>query len=100
MLNAQETEAAVRNLPSIFDLPKDARDERVALDLRNREAVKGYEAQFRAYLEHKYASQVPEAAYDVIFGRAWSYGHGNGYNEVELYYQDLADIALVSFRAK
>ena len=100
MLNAHETDAAVRALPSILSLPKDARDERVALDRSNREATNGYEAQFKEYLEHTFASEIPEAARGAIFSQAWSYGHSNGYNETQMYYEDLAALVLTALRAR
>lgn len=98
MLNAQETEAAIRALPSVISI-KD-RDERVAQDLSNREATNGYEAQFRSYLEHTFASEIPEAARGAIFSQAWSYGHGNGYSETQMYYEDLAALVLTALRVR
>lgn len=74
-------------------------DERVAQDLSNREARKDFEAQFRSYLEDTYASEIPAGAYDVIFLKAWADGHSNGYNEVEMHYQDLAALSLTVLSA-
>lgn len=98
MLNAHETEAAIRNLPSVMAI-KD-RDERVAQDLSNREAKNGFESQFRSYLENTYASEIPVGAHGALFSKAWSDGHSSGYGEVEMHYQDLAELALTVLNAR
>lgn len=96
MLNAQETQDAINALPSVLGLP---RDERVAQDLSNREARRGFEAQFRSYLEDTYASEIPAGAYGAIFSKAWADGHSSGYGEVEMHYQDLAELSLTVLSA-
>jgi hypothetical protein len=98
MLNAHETEAAIRNLPSVIAI-KD-RDERVAQDLSNRAARNDLEVQFRSYLEDTYASEIPAGAHGAIFSKAWADGHSSGYGEVEMHYQDLAALALTVLNAK
>lgn len=98
MLNAHETEEAIRSLPSVVAI-KD-RDARVAQDVSNREAKNGFEAQFRAYLEDTYASEIPAGAHGAIFSKAWADGHSSGYGEVEMHYQDLAELALTVLNAK
>lgn len=100
MLTAQETLDAINALPSVSALPRDARDERVALDLSNRLARADIEFQFRAYLEATYATGVPAGAYCALFDQAWSDSHSDGYRDVELRYEDLAALAIIVLNAK
>lgn len=51
------------------------------------------------YLAEQYLH--PFASGDVvaeIFRLAWDYGHSSGYSEVEIHFQDLAEIANIAYR--
>lgn len=58
-----------------------------------REQTRELESQWRAWLASEYAPEVPEAAQEAIWNYAWEEGHASGYDEVEMHYRDLADIA-------
>jgi hypothetical protein len=41
----------------------------------------------------KYGEGLNEAQADAVYGAAYHFGHGYGEHEVEVFYQDLAELA-------
>ena len=52
-----------------------------------------FNKQQRETFNREVGIEVTDRAWDAIFKLAWEWGHSSGYNEVELYISDLADIA-------
>lgn len=97
MLNAQDADAAVKALTyprAIAD-----RDERVAAHRAYNEAVGNITGEFKAWLANTYASTLPAAVQDRIWGKSWEDGHSAGYSEVEGCYIDNAEFAEFVFNA-
>jgi hypothetical protein len=57
-------------------------------------------AGFRKAVEHDFKTKVlPGTVRDRIFNEAWDEGHSSGYDEVAVYYERYAAIALAAFAA-
>ena len=64
--------------------------------LEYRETIQGLEAQWAEYLAATYlTATVPHtpAVLASIYRNAWEVGHSSGYQNVELHYQDFAELA-------
>lgn len=55
-------------------------------------AARRFRAQFLA-------ANVPDEVADRVFGYAWREGHANGMHEVEMIYDDLADLVNIAYLA-
>lgn len=95
MLNAIELKNAVQNL-SYPASGVGTREERQAGRDAYIQNQKSLELQFRAYLAFEYADGLPTETQDAIWEEAWEDGHSYGYGNVELYYEDYADLAYVA----
>ena len=42
---------------------------------------------------------IPVAVANKIYALAWEHGHASGFGEVEMHYQDFADLAQVAYEA-
>lgn len=48
----------------------------------------------REALRTAYLKDVPVAISDSVFRKAWEDGHGNGEHEVEMVYEEIAEIVM------
>lgn len=73
-------------------------DKKISLKDR-RLAEKEKKAQARKSFEEKYmVTCLSEGVCDLLWNKAWEDGHASGFHEVEMLYEDLAEIAKSSFR--
>jgi hypothetical protein len=91
MLTATETSAATKALPYPHNV-KDVAERRVLMATRRIETQKIVN-QFREYLEASYGPERGADSLQLLWDAAWSSGHSNGYNEVEYFYADYAELS-------
>jgi len=97
MKSAAEAEAAIKELE--YPSGEMTRDERVAKHEEYRAGVARINLEFRAYVEHVYAtSSLSRSVRDALWQKAWDDGHSNGLREVELHYEDIVDIVRLAIK--
>lgn len=86
-MNTDQIEAATTKLYStgLKGQPSVARVER---DRQNAEN----QAAWRSWLHREYLNGFGRETADAVYRKAWEDGHSSGYREVEMHYQELADI--------
>jgi len=88
--------------PTVEDYPD--RADLAAAMFFYREAHRAMNQEFADALAHEYLGETVgparlEAVAAPVFHAAWDHGHSSGYNEVENYYIDFAEIATVAYAA-
>lgn len=91
MLTATEALAATQALP----YPSNVRDraERTVLLATRRIETQKIVNQFTDYLEASYGPERPANVLKALWDAAWSHGHSAGFNEVEYYYAEYAELS-------
>ena len=95
-MNAAEAEAAVKAIPYPRRAPGKTKAEHAENLVQRAEyykAISEVEGKFRNWLAREYAPWLAKETQDLIWAKAWEYGHSHGYIEVENHYADLADFA-------
>ena len=93
MMNATEaTEAGNAVKYPYWHKGKDLEGHRVDMALY-RECQREIDEQFKTWLAVTYSPNMPEAADELIWDKAWADGHHAGYHEVESHYHDYAEFA-------
>lgn len=90
MLNAQDAEAAFKDIP--YPESEDKNELRLMWTVYNEETAKVL-SEFREWLAHVYAPNLPSAVQDKIWAEAREKGIPHGYAAVEDYYAHYAKFA-------
>lgn len=85
----QRVDAEVRAIPYPHHATKDTR---VQLMAEYDTAVDAVVAKFKESLAEIYARRLPESVQDRIWTKAWDDAHSNGYYEIEMAYEELANL--------
>jgi predicted metal-dependent phosphoesterase TrpH len=89
-MDTNALEAAIKTLT----YPREAknREERARLYAEYREQENALIAQWKTWLADEYADDLPAAAQNAIYRKAWEEGHSSGYYEVENHYSELSEL--------
>lgn len=95
-MNGHEADAAVRAIPYPHHATKDTR---VQLKAEYDAAVDKVVATFKESLAEAHANNLPQSVQNRIWSKVWSDARSNGYYEVEMAYEELADLVDFAVRA-
>jgi hypothetical protein len=92
MLDTNALNAAIKALVYPTYDGTQTREELAQLRREYQEATGVLVSEWVEYLADEYGYDLP-AAQGAVYGKAWSDGHSAGYQEVENFYSELADLA-------
>lgn len=95
-MNGHEADAAIRAIPYPHNATKDTRRQ---LKAEYDAAVDAVVAEFKDSLAQAHANKLPKSVQDRIWDKAWNDYRSNGYGEVEMGYEELADLVDFAVRA-
>lgn len=97
MKSATAAEAAIKALP--YPNGSTPREDRDAMREAYKAGVDKINREFRDYAEHMHgASHLPQSVRDAIWDKAWEDGHSSGLYNVEIHYEEVADLVLFAIK--